>query len=261
MALTWKSSEAGVVRGLWLGLLLLVPGGALAEPVDLLDATPRWITVAFEVSPPDRPAQANSVYSRDIPAWLEPGDQPDHRKVTVDRRDVEQVLMAAHDPVPGSFSDFTWCFDASTGRVVAAELSGSLKKELDWGLFRSKAKARIEVHMSTEVVSGFEQPRRWLGQMLFGFCDDPVGPDCTVVPAVEYDARSGYVNAVGELTVHFGDLTLRTFSPLGEAVFSEIDPATERASLRSVQRTAGGAIRSVGWAAAPAVSAGPPGDD
>ena len=53
--------------------------------------------------------------------------------------------------------------------------------------------------------------------------------DCTLVPARPYDRLSGYVNAVGEIRATTGSLEVDSFSPLGEAIFSEVDPAQEAA--------------------------------
>jgi hypothetical protein len=246
---------------LLVGLLLLLAGSASAEPVDLVDPAPRWIEVAFEVSPRDKPAQADTIYTPKIRARLEAGEAPGLTRVTIDRRDVERVLIADDDPVAGSFSDFVWVFDAVTGEVLSASLSGTLLKELDWGLFRTAVKTRIEVDMATSRVGGFEKPRLWLGQQIFGYCNGASGqsPSCTLVSASAYDPASGYVNAVGELSVRFGKMSLRTFSPLGEAVFSEMEPqgvpasphADPRASAQSLDRASvtAGSVRPPPFAA------------
>jgi hypothetical protein len=244
--------EAEVMRTLLMGLLLLIPGGAFAEPVDLLDPTPRWIEVAFEVSPRDKPEQTDTVYTPRIRAWLDAGDSPGRMQVTIDRHDVEGVLLAPDEPVAGSFSDFVWIFDVLTGEVVSASLDGILTQELDWGLFRSKVPARIAVDMGTNRVGGFKKPRNWLGQQIFGYCDAQVDPSCNVIAASGYDATSGYVNAIGDLSVRFGDLKLRTFSPLGEAVFSEAGQNDVQPAV-----TAAGAIAGPGWVSLPDVSAAP----
>jgi hypothetical protein len=257
--------EAVVVRTLLIGLLLLLPRIGLAEPVDFLDPTPRWVEVAFEVSPRDKPMQTDTIYTRKIRAWLEAGDRSGWMKVTVDRRYVERVLLADDDPVAGSFTDFVWVFDAVTGEVISAVLSGTLTQEVDWGLFRSKVRTQIEADMATNRVGGVEKPRRWLGQQLFGYCSDADGERCTLVDASGYDAASGYVNAVGDLSVRFGEMTLHTYSPLGEAVFSEAEPQNVTASAHADPHSTGGAsVTAVGaigqpdWAFTPAVSAGPP---
>jgi hypothetical protein len=238
-----------MARTLLIGLLLLLPLSALAEPVDLLDPTARWVEVAFEVSPRDKPIQTDTIYTPKIRAWLEAGDRKGWMKVTVDSCDVERILLADDDPVAGSFSDFVWVFDAVTGEVVSASLSGTLTKELDWGLFRSKVRTQIEADLATNRVAGVKKPRRWMGQQLFGYCSDEDGKRCTVIDASEYDAASGYVNAVGDLSVRFGDVTVHTFSPLGEAVFSEVESQNVTAAVRADQPD---------WASTPAVSAGPP---
>jgi hypothetical protein len=254
-----------VVRILVLGLLFMLPRIALADPVNFLDPTPRWVEVAFEVSPRDKPMQTDTIYTPKIRAWLEAADHPGWMRVTIDRLDVERVLLADDDPVAGSFSDFVWVFDAVTGEVISATLSGTLTKEIDWGLFRSKVQTRISADMATNRVGGIREPRHWLGQQLFAYCSDADGERCTVIDARGYDAASGYVNAVGDLSVRFGELTLHTYSPLGEAVFSEVEPRSVTASADGDPRstdgpsvTAIGAVAQPDWDPTPAVSAGPP---
>jgi hypothetical protein len=251
-----------VVRTLVIGLLLLLPRTGLAEPVDFLDPTPRWVEVAFEVSPRDKPMQTDTIYTPKIRAWLEAGERPGWRKVTIDRRDVERVLLADDDPVAGSFTDFVWVFDSVTGEVISASLSGTLTKEVDWGLFRSKVLTQIEADMATNRVGGVKKPRRWLGQQLFGYCSEADGERCTVIDARGYDATSGYVNAIGELSVRFGEWTLHTYSPLGEAVFSEVEPQNVTASAEADPPANGeaavDALAQPDWTSTPAVSAGPP---
>jgi hypothetical protein len=254
-----------VVRILLIGMLLGLPRIGLAEPVDFLDPTPRWVEVAFEVSPRDKPMQTDTIYTPKIRAWLEAADRPGWTKVTVDRGDVERMLFADDDPVAGSFTDFVWVFDTVTGQVISASLSGTLNKEVDWGLFRSKVRTQISADMATNRVGGVKKPRHWLGQQLFGYCSDVDGERCTVVDARGYDAASGYVNAVGDMSVRFGEVTLHTYSPLGEAVFSESEPQSVTASTHAdphpsggPSATAVGAIGQADWVSVPAVSAGPP---
>ena len=208
------------------------------------------------------------MYTPKLLAYLEPAEVSGQIRVTIDRREVEGVLLANDDPVPGSFSDFVWIFDAESGDVVSASLKGTLVKELDWGLFRSKARTRIDLAMASQRVGGVEKPRRWLGQQLFGYCDDPSRESCEIVSGQSYDSASGYVYAVGALRVHFGELTLQTFSPLGEAVFAESEAADVRHLLASdgEARSAaeGAARRSLAatrpgpQAVLPVVSSGPP---
>ena len=214
---------------------MLVAGTAHAQPIDLSDATPRWVAVAFEVLPEDKPAQFDTLYTRKILAWLAPHTTRGQVRVTVPRQDVERDLLALHNPVPGSFSDFVWVFDPLTGEVVSAELTGRLVKRLDWGLFKSEVEAEIRVDMGTNSAAAFHEPRRWLGQKLFRSCSLPAGRGCTVVEPASYDARTGYVNAVGELSVRFRGITIRTFSPLGEALFSELSRGMELSSLISAE--------------------------
>ena len=215
---------------------MLVAGAAHAQPLDLFDRTPRWVAVAFEVSPEDRPAQFDTLYTRKMRAWLAPHARGNQVRVTVPREAVERELLALQNPVPGSFSDFVWVFDPFTGDVVSAELTGRLVKRLDWGLFETEVEAEIRVVMATDSAVAFQQPLRWLGQELFRSCSLPAPRGCTVVEPAGYDAMTGYVNAVGDLSVHFHGMTIRTFSPLGEAVFSELPPGTPVASRFSAER-------------------------
>jgi hypothetical protein len=209
------------------GIALLVaalePLQALAEPMDLRDAEPRWVQVRFELSPPDRPGQTDTVYSPPFAAWLEPGERPGEVRVTVDGRIVEQHLLPDYEPRPGSFSDFVWIFDAETGHVRSAKVSGAVLRRLRLGLTSWKVTARISVEMNTRSDAGFTQPAQLLGQRVHRFCAaaDP-GP-CTLVPARTYDPITGYVNAVGAIGANSGPVRFESFSPLGEAVFSEID--------------------------------------
>jgi hypothetical protein len=261
--------EAFLVRVLLAALLFalspLLGSGASAEPVDLLDPTPRWVEVAFEVSPRDLPAQTDTVYSQKIPARLEVGAKPGQVVVTVGRDHVESVLFAAGDPVPGSFSDFVWVFDAATGEVVSASLDGTVTEELDWGFFHTRTRTHIESKLATHRIGGVKRARRWLGQQLFEFCDDSGDERCKLVAGRRYDAATGYVYAVGSIEVGFSEVKLRTFSPLGEAIFSESE-AMDASTL--VARSEGsevppplsspGSVAAPALAPTPAVSAGPP---
>ena len=86
-------------------LSLILPISAGADPVDLHDATPRWIEVSFEVSPRSLPAQAASVYTVAIPAWIEPIDAGNNhclmglrfREITREHQDrIFQFVIRAH---------------------------------------------------------------------------------------------------------------------------------------------------------------------
>jgi hypothetical protein len=195
---------------------------AAAEPLDLLDPTPRPVYVVFEVSPVDRPDQLDARYGEPFVAWLEPAKQRERVRVTLDASSVER-MMEAHQPKRGTFSDFVWVFDPASGHVLSASLTGTLMTHLDWGLFTTRVETDIEVLMSTQQVGGFLRPRERLGQMIFAYCAGDE-PDCTSVRPRPYEPSSGYVNAVGEIVARsvVGGIVARTFSPLGEAIFSEL---------------------------------------
>jgi len=209
------------------GIVLLAaalgPLQAIAKPMDLRDAKPRWVQVRFELSPPDQPGQTDTVYSPPFAAWLEPGERPGEVRITVDGRTVEQHLIPEQEPRPGSFSDFVWVFDAETGHVRSAQVSGAVRRQLRLGLANLKVTARIRVEMNTRSDAGFKKPAHLLGHRVHRFCAASDTGPCTLVPARSYDPNTGYVNAVGTIWANSGPFRFRSFSPLGEAIFSEID--------------------------------------
>jgi len=207
--------------GLW-WLLLIGPSVALsAEPMRLDDPNPRWVIVEFENSPPDRPDLLDGVYTRPFAAWLEPDDQG-HVTVRVSGDILEKNLFRDNDPVAGSFSDFLWVFDRESGDVVSAEFSGSFSYTINWGFAKSDIEAKVEARMATTRPGGFRPPRRVLGRVLIGYCEDVESRQCQAVPPRPYDAGRGYVNAVGYLSIDSPVKRFETFSSVGEARFSEI---------------------------------------
>jgi len=259
-----QKTEDRLVRILLLSLLLLLPTSGSAEPVDLGNPAPRWVKIAFEVSPRDRPGQIDTHYTPKIDAWLE--TVPSGRiRVTIDRGDVERILLADQHPIAGSFSDFVWIFDAETGEVLSATMSGAFEKAVDWGLFESKVRANIEVDMTTRHDVGFKPARRWMGQEFFATCRSIDEKHCTQVRARGYDPERGYVNAIGDLQVRFGEVVLHTFSPLGEAKLYEVASSVVATPVEHTPVDAlGTAFSAVGvahspaWVGTPSVSSGPP---
>ena len=191
-----------------------------ADPLDLRDARPRPVRVAFEVSPTERPDAQNVVYSEPVTAWVEPGAAAGQVRVRVPGSAMER-LLAKFDPVPGSFGDYVWTFDAASGEVIAAGFEGRLWQNVDFGFFRTAVETKIEVQVGTRAAVGYRAPYTQLGQVVVDVCE-PGTPGCTRVAPAPLDPRTGHVNAVG--TIHasaIGGLGALTFSPLGEAVFSE----------------------------------------
>ncbi len=81
---------------------LLVAAPAGAEPMDLSDSTARWVSVRFEVSPPDHPGQIRSRFSRRFLARLEPGAHERELRVTVAAPVVEKQKPSIVGPTRGS---------------------------------------------------------------------------------------------------------------------------------------------------------------
>ena len=63
----------------------------------------------------------------------------------------------------------------------------------------------------------------FLGQEVRRYCLVSDGASCQPVAARRYDPLSGSVNAIGEVEARTHVYRLRSFSPLGRAVFSELD--------------------------------------
>lgn len=192
-----------------------------AEPLRLAERRARPVHVAIEISPPDLPARLDHHYSERGVAWFEPGPGPDQATVRIDGAELERML-ASSDPVPGSFGDYVWVFDVATGHVLSASVTGAFLQRLDWGLMRTRVRADVSARMTTLEPAGFRAPRTWLGHVLFEHCAG-LEAGCNTVPPRALDPATGYVNAVGKITaVVAGGFHTDTYSPLGEAVFTEM---------------------------------------
>ena len=232
----WRVVRAALwplVCGLTLG------GSARAEPMRLGDASPRRVHVQFEVSASDRPELLDVTYSEPIEGRLESGSDGTIR-VRVDGALLERGLLRDRNPVPGSFSDYLWVFDARTGEVLSASFAGTLIHPLRWGFGTTEVEARVEARMTTTQLGGFRSPTFVWGRRLQAFCSEPDDARCTLVSARGYEADRGYVNAVGFLKIDARFVSFSTFSALGEARFSELP---ERA-VADANRTATGASDS-----------------
>jgi hypothetical protein len=212
-----------VLAGL-VGVAVVDAAARAAEPMDLRDPQPRWISVRFENSPPDQPGQLATQYTAELPAWLEPDRVSNRVLVTIAGSAVETDWFQRHRLRAGSFSDFVWLFDVSSGDVLSARVRGTLIRRLDFGVFGSDVELPFEAEMTTRSAVGFEAVRHTLGQLVFPFCER-AERGCTLVAPVRYDSRTGYVNAVGSIVARAIGAAARTFSPLGEAIFSERDGA------------------------------------
>ena len=216
-----------VLTGVLTGILsIAAPTGNAwaAEPMDLGDPRPRAVAVRFETSPSDQPGRLASLYTPAVPAWLTPGDLDGQVRVTIRGADIEARWFNDQRVRPGSFSDFVWVFDAASGEVVSAHLRGILVRRFEFGIFASDIETEIETEMTTRTRAGFEPGRVRLGQLVFHLCVREER-DCTIVQPVPYDPRTGYVNAVGALVGRALGTAARSFSPLGEAIFSESEAA------------------------------------
>jgi len=211
--------------------LALAPPPVAAEPMNLSDTRPRWVAVRFEASPADAPGRLDASYDEPIPARLEPDGAPDRVRVTIPALSVESGILEKQGVRPGSLSDFVWHFDARTGDVLSASFSGVVVRHLGVGVFRFDTDVEIRTELSTRTAAGFRSPEQLFGEEMVAYCDPSEGKGCTPVPAIPYDSRTGYVNAVGFVDARAMHLTTRSFSDLGEARFEEL----EGEALRSAE--------------------------
>ncbi len=223
-------SRLGAIWATGIGLLLAA-GPLQAEPMQLDDATPRWVVVQFEDSPNEHPEWLDRVYTRPFAAWLET-DARGRIVVRVDGAVLEKSLFSERDPVAGSFSDYVWIFDPETGAVESASFSGVFAYEVGWGFATTEVHARVRADMRTTRDGGFRGPEPVWGQRLLVWCGEDVSPSdadtaCTRVPSVGYDDARGYVNATGFLAIDSPIAQFVTYSAVGEARFSEL-PADVR---------------------------------
>jgi len=245
-----RVSKLGLLASLGLSLAAVPPPApALAEPMRLADPRPRWVGVRFEASAEGDPGRLDACYGEELPAWLEPDAETGRVRVTIPAREVETRLMADQGARPGSLSDFTWLFDARTGDVLSASLTGVLVRRIGVGFLRFDTEVEIRSELSTLVAAGFRRPEDLLGERVIAYCEPSEEEGCTAVPAAPYDPHTGYVNAVGSMSGRALSITTRSFSSLGEARFEERDATT---------------LARADWEALPpgppAVSAAGPGD-
>jgi hypothetical protein len=229
------------------------------------DGTPRWVVVQFENSPSGQPGALDEVYTRPFAAWLE-ADPQGRIVVRVGAEVLEDDIFVANHPVPGSFSDYVWVFDPQTGEVVSATFSGVFTYAIDWGFATTEIHAHVTAVMGTARQGGFLNPRSVWGRTLNPYCDDVESSRCTRVESSSYDRERGYVNAVGYITIDSPISQMATYSPLGEARFSELSsgiPATPPVAAvpagspvpgasRVISRAVAGPVRGVELSAAPA---------
>src|SRR5262249_6960612 len=133
------------------------------------------------------------------------------------------------DPLPGTFSDYVWTFDVTTGDVIAATLHGKLTRPVPLGVV-THVETDVDLRVGTLRSAGFLPPRTRLGQVLFNACE-PSTPERTTIAPKPLNPRTGYVNAVGTIRARaLGAIEAVTFAPVGEAIFSEM-PSQLAASL------------------------------
>jgi hypothetical protein len=210
---------------IWILAGALFAQAAIGEPLDLQDKTSRWIEVRFEVSPSDEPGRLDSHWSSVRAAYLESDSDSSIVRIRIPTAEIEAHLRTTGtEAVPGSFSDFVWTLDSTSGHVLAAELTGRVRERFSFGMIRTSALVDIRVEMTTHEVGGFLPDKGIFGLRTNAYCSPApaLGPSgCIAVSPVRFDPDSGYVNAVGTVVAATRVAKIRAFSPLGEVQFHE----------------------------------------
>lgn len=215
-------------RGSWIasaaGCLVWATSAAAQAPIDLMNPEHRRVEVRFEISPDEAPGQLDRHWSVARPAILERSSDHQVIQIRIPAAEIEQQFRSmGRDPVPESFSDFVWTLDRTTGHVLEAAFEGRVRSELALGFLTTRAEVAIRVEMNTRLPAGYKAGREVLGNRMHGFCNAlDRSRECTLVTPRPYDASRGYVNAVGFLRASSAVTKIRTFSPLGEVVFTEL---------------------------------------
>jgi len=196
-----------------LSALLLLVGGADADPVDLTIAVDRPILVQVDtdlsnyaaIGAAYGPAESSTLsFDGDVAIVTVPA-------ATISAL-VDNLFSGLAASVPGSFSDYVILIDRQTSEVLSATLSGTINIvafNLDIALGQTA---------SSTATAGFELIDLF-GAILPSFCTG--GGACTIVPGLPYDPVTGALNAVGSASTSLGNF----FTPFGDMLLSE-EPAS-----------------------------------
>lgn len=225
----------GDLAGAFLFVLgIFATHATMAAPLDLADATPRWIEVRFEVSPAEEPGSLDLRWSVPRRARIEPVHENGPLRIRIPADQMEaQFRSTGSDPIEGTFSEFVWMIDPVTGHVLTADLSGLVRETIRLGPFSTATRVAIRVEMTTtEQAAGFVP-----GQGIFGIPTNPFcaphwsDADCVAVKPIRFDPTRGYVNAVGTVRAANPVAEIRAFSPLGEVEFRETSPSIVESAI------------------------------
>ncbi|MDJ0789888.1 MAG: hypothetical protein QNK05_24080 [Myxococcota bacterium] len=186
---------------------------AAQTPVDLTDATARSILVEIDEDITDFTSLGGLYGPRLLASFTSDGTTA---TVIVPGPSVEARFATQFagfiTPVAGSFSDYAFELDVSTGDVLSATVSGSVTAALLGTL-------DIDQTASSSEIAGF------MLQNFQGF-DFPFycvsGATCTLVPGVPYDPATGVARAVGRV----GTGLLEFMTPFADIRLSEAIPPT-----------------------------------
>lgn len=195
-------------------------GAAASDPMDLRRTDARSVELQVVIA---SPRDGRLSLSPLVRGRFEAGPAKNQRTVTVPGAEVERVLLPDQNPVAASFSDFVWTFDADTGSVLSASLSGLVDQPIHVGPMQLVARVAISFALSTQTRAGYGPPHPLAGQTVVSFCD-PDASECTAARNADYDASTGWVQANGPVCAVWHSFQTRAYTTLGHARFFELDP-------------------------------------
>ncbi len=201
---------------LWPALICcLTPTQTRAEPLNLLDPTPRAIRVEFEISVD--PQTVGQSYSMSFAAAYSAAGNTG--TVVVSGAEYESAIQAHgldyfdallnSSLISGSASDFTLDIDLTTLEAAAQPFSYQLSIQ-----FPVQQVGTVSRDLSTTAIAGFAFLPEFPGFPFF--CSF-----CVLVPGALYDPSTGKINAVGSDHLESPDIDLLSFSRAGDLRLSE----------------------------------------
>ncbi len=193
-----------------LGLLATLAAPAGAQPLDLLDTTPRDVLVQVDEFLDDYGAVGvafgtpvtGQLTSNGVTSTITVGG------ATIEAL-VETVFAGVATVVPGSFTDYVIEIDVATGTVLSASISGQVTVPI-------LGTIGVDQTASSNALAGYKLTNIF-GFILPVFCTGGAG--CVIVPGSPYDGSTGQLNAVGVITSAFN-----IFTPFGDLKISEVPP-------------------------------------
>ena len=205
----------------WAGLIgWLTPALAGAQPLNVADPTPRTIRVQFEIS--DNPLLVGQTYSEPVDAQYSVTGNigmvviPHATyEAAIQTQDLDYFgLLTTWSLIGGSASDFALDIDLTT--LEAVVVPHTYQVSITSPVQQVGTVSRVLFSTNTAGFGYFP------GYGTFPFFTTTPCGTCALVPGAPYDPITGKVNAVGRDRLVAPDITLNSFSRVGDLRLSEI---------------------------------------